>query len=106
VEIGLDPAQFWRLTPRLARITVEARLRGLEREHNERAWAAWHIAALQRCRPRDFPKLERMLQRRPVRPRGERQPSAEFWGILRAAVIAAGGKVVRAAPPPGPDAQP
>jgi hypothetical protein len=65
-------------------------LRGLEREHDGRAWLAWHIAGLQRVRR--LPRLESLQHHR--RRGGRQQPSGEFWGILHAAVIAAGGKVI------------
>lgn len=37
------------------------------REHNERAWLAWHVAALPRSKK--FPKLEKMLLRTGKKPR-------------------------------------
>jgi hypothetical protein len=63
-------------------------MRAIEREHNDRAWLAWHIAALQRTRR--MPKLDELTHRRRMK---RRQSSAEFWDIMRAHVIAAGGKV-------------
>jgi len=32
-----------------------------EREHDARAWLAWHVAALYRMPPRKFPKLKTLL---------------------------------------------
>lgn len=41
---------------------VKARLRALEREHNGRAWLAWHVAAL--TRTDRLPPLERLIKKR------------------------------------------
>jgi hypothetical protein len=68
---------------------VDARAKALEREHNDRAWLAWHVAALQRTRK--LPKLDSLMHRRKATRR--HQSGAEFWDILRAHVIASGGKV-------------
>ena len=41
VEAGLDPEQFWRLTPWQTRVAVRAR-------HAAMLTLAWHVAALER----------------------------------------------------------
>jgi hypothetical protein len=50
---------------------------------------AWHIEALHRTRR--LPKLDSLMHR--TRSLRRNQSRAEFWGILHAHVIAAGGKV-------------
>lgn len=53
--------EFWRKTPRQVVRAFDAQNKILMREHNERAWLAWHIAALPRSKK--LPKLEKMLLR-------------------------------------------
>jgi hypothetical protein len=48
VELGLDPAQFWKLTPRMVLHIATAARHRLENEHNGRAWLAHTIEALHR----------------------------------------------------------
>ena len=43
-------------------LILKARTRALEREHNGRAWAAWHTAALGRVDR--LPRLESLLKTR------------------------------------------
>lgn len=60
---------------------MKARLDGfskrLTREYNERAWLAWHVAALSRTK--QLPKLEKML--------AGREPRRKSWQEQLAAVI-------------------
>jgi len=74
----------------VAGVILDGRLRYLEREHNGRAWLAYHVAALQRAQK--LPRLESLLYRK--REPRRQQSSADFWDIMRAHVIAAGGKVI------------
>lgn len=73
---------------------VWARNREVEREQQQLAWLAWHIAAL--SRQKRLPSLRRMLH--PVRPARRlseeeaRERRAEFADLL-GRVIAAGVKV-------------
>jgi hypothetical protein len=68
---------------------IGARLR---REHNERAWLAWHVEALRRAKK--VPPLKKLYAREP------RQRRAQSWQDMQAAAKAwtllLGGKVVRA----------
>jgi hypothetical protein len=48
VEFGLDPEQFWRLTPRMMLLTAKAAQTRQINEHNGRAWLAHTIAGLSR----------------------------------------------------------
>jgi hypothetical protein len=64
---GFDPETFWDITPRELKLLSEATARRFEREHNARAWLAWHIAALQRMKK--LPDLKRMTMKNTSRPR-------------------------------------
>jgi hypothetical protein len=55
VESGLDPSHFWRLTLREIGVILDGAANRLKREHNDRAWTAWHIEAL--SRQKKMPKL-------------------------------------------------
>lgn len=46
VSAGLPPGRFWKITPRLYLAEMRGVSARLDREHNERAWAAWHAAYL------------------------------------------------------------
>lgn len=59
MALGLDPALFWGLTPRELSVHLAGAQLRQEREHNTAAWAAWHVAALQRTKK--LPKLKTML---------------------------------------------
>lgn len=48
VAAGFDPAAFWFLTPRLYLVQMRGVRDRLKREQEDRAWSAWHIAALSR----------------------------------------------------------
>ena len=86
MELSLDPDRFWRLTPKQIKQEMEARLNVLQREHNERAWVAWHIAAL--SRQKTLPKLSKLQVRV-----GEkaRQTPKEIASSLRVILAAHGG---------------
>jgi hypothetical protein len=73
--------------------TLEGVTQRREREHNERAWHAWHVAALPRAKR--FPKLDTMLVK-PRRRRGKQQSVADMMATCRLITLAAGGKVVAA----------
>lgn len=83
---GFEAARFWKITPK----EVEREMHGAglrrEREHNERAWLAWHIVALDRTKK--LPKLETLLisgkQARPQTPE-------EHELALKAIFLAFGG---------------
>lgn len=70
MRAGLDPAQFWRATFREVAACIEERGEADRLEHNDRAWMAWHIAALSRMKK--LPKLKDLflkpLRAQPVRP--------------------------------------
>ena len=74
----MDAAGFWDLTLR----EIEARLEGaferLKREHDERAWLAWHTAGLGRVRR--MPRLAKLQSRRKIK----RQTPDEMVAIATA----------------------
>lgn len=87
VASGLDPERFWKLTPReIARETL-SHIRLLEREHDERAWLAWHIAALPR--ERKFPRLKQLMSQR-KKPKKPQSPDIQL-AQMRAMFLAFGG---------------
>jgi len=48
LSLGLSAAEFWDATPRILHLTFKAHDLRLQREHNDRAWLAWHTAYLHR----------------------------------------------------------
>ncbi|KAB2673216.1 hypothetical protein F9K77_01190 [Ochrobactrum sp. LMG 5442] len=67
VEVGQDPALFWRLTLREIAVILDASTYRLRREQNDRAWLAWHIEAL--ARSKKLPKLKEFLSDAPKKPK-------------------------------------
>lgn len=55
----MPAAEFWDSTPRIIVLTFKAHDLRLQREHNDRAWLAWHIAVLPHMKP--IPKLDELL---------------------------------------------
>lgn len=85
-EAGFDPANFWNLTPREIAAHLDGAARRLRREHNNRAWLAWHAAALTRVK--QMPKLESLMS-------VDRPEQSQTWEDMLAVVksihVAAGG---------------
>ncbi|MPZ58435.1 MAG: hypothetical protein GEU91_18470 [Rhizobiales bacterium] len=65
----------------------------MEREHNERAWLAHQTAAMMRCDPKKFPKLEKLMHRRRVP--GRKQTPEQQFAIVKMLNAAFGGNVVK-----------
>lgn len=80
MEAGLDPSHFWTLTYREISAILDGAAKRLRREHDERTWLAWHIAALQRAKK--LPKLETMMSRKSSRK--NRQSVDEQIAVARA----------------------
>jgi len=59
LRIGLSVSEFWSLTPRETALVFEAATWRYEREHHQRAWLAWHMAALSRAKR--LPSLKRFM---------------------------------------------
>jgi hypothetical protein len=77
VSLGFSPDAFWDQTFETLQICLDGKADALEREHNERAWLAWHIAAMPRMK--DFPKLEKLLYRQ--KSKREMTPD-EMWALM------------------------
>ena len=78
VSLGLDPDDFWTKTPRYIGLIFEGKAAQLRREHNERAWLAWHTAGLPRVKK--FPALKKLTVRESHAP----QSVDQQWAILSA----------------------
>ena len=50
---------FWRLTYRETQAVIDGAAKRLNREHDARAWLAWHIEALHRTKK--LPELKSLL---------------------------------------------
>lgn len=85
--LGYDHDSFWDQTPRTLSLTFEAFNEMQVRAHNERAWLAWHTAALSRAK--SIGPLSRMLVSKPVLNTQEEQIEG-----LKRWVLATGGKVI------------
>jgi hypothetical protein len=81
VEAGQDPSLFWRLTLREIRTILDGVAIRLEREHNDRAWLAWHIEAL--ARQKKMPRLKELTTRMAAKPK-RRQTVEEQIAIAQA----------------------
>ena len=87
--LGYDHESFWDQTPHTLSLTFEAYNTLLKDEHNERAWLAWHMAALQRISAKKFPQLRSLLVTKPTKQTMEEQiEGLKHW------VKASGGKII------------
>lgn len=50
VAAGFDPAAFWDLSLREYGAAMRGARARMQAEHDARAWLAWHVEALRRCR--------------------------------------------------------
>jgi len=80
--IGFDPESFWDQTLRTLSIAMHGKLRAARRDYNQRAWLAWHIAALQRAKK--LPKLKTLLTRDKPRPQSwqEQAMIMQSWAVV------------------------
>lgn len=84
MEAGQPYEQFWRLTLREINVILDGALSRLKREHNERAWLAWHTAHLTVYAPQkssQFQKLETLLWR--DKPSERRMTPEQFEAATR-----------------------
>ncbi|MDG3040436.1 hypothetical protein [Roseicyclus marinus] len=81
VAAGFDPLAFWRLTPRLYQHHMRGAQQRAEREHQGRAWLAWHTAALTRVAK--LPKFEAVAGPSAASPRKRRQTPEEVARNLK-----------------------
>jgi hypothetical protein len=86
VELGLDPALFWTLTPRVMRCILDAAGRRRVQHLNDLSTQTWNSAALPR--QKRLPPLKSML----ISPRARRaQPWREQMTIFRGIAASYGG---------------
>lgn len=64
ISAGLPPGRFWKITPRLYLTEMRGAAARLDREHNERAWAAWHAAYLPMAK-RSVPLSDLLVGKKP-----------------------------------------
>lgn len=83
--LGYDHETFWDQTPHTLSLTFEAANSRLMREHNDRAWAAWHTAGL--GRGKTMPPLRSLMAKEP-------QSMQQQLKGLENFVRATGGKVI------------
>ena len=86
--LGYDHDSFWDQTAHTLSLTFEAYNIGKMNEHNERAWLAWHVAALQRTKK--IPSLQKLT----MKPRIRQSKLEEQLQGLKNWVQASGGKVI------------
>lgn len=89
MSLGLDPDAFWRATPRYIAMIIDAKASQFRREHNERAWLAYHVALLGRMKR--LPDMRKLMAREPSIRR--LQSADQQWAIMSAMAEAA--KVAR-----------
>jgi hypothetical protein len=89
--IGFDPESFWDQTFRTMAIAMHGKLRAARRELNQRAWLAWHIAALQRSKK--LPRLKSMMTKeKPRAQSGQEQATImQLWATGHNAKLKANG---------------
>jgi len=64
---------FWRLTYRETQAVIDGAANRFRREHDDRAWLAWHIEALHRSKR--LPKLKTLMHN--ARPAKKRQQTVD-----------------------------
>lgn len=84
IGLGLSEDDFWRKTPRQIQLHFDGRALALKREHNERAWLAYHVAVLSRIK--QIPPLHTLQDRTGVKRRV--QTPEEMLAIARMFVSA------------------
>lgn len=80
--LGYEPASFWDQTVRTLDLAVQAMNTRARLEHNRRAWAVWHIAALSRAKK--LPSLKRLMMKEPPREQTWQQQAAMFEAFAAA----------------------
>lgn len=81
VAAGFDPSGFWALTPRELGWHFEGAVERGVREHNGRAWQAYHTAVLPMMKR--LPKLREIEARSPRR-RARPQSREELVAVIKA----------------------
>lgn len=86
MSLGFDLDAIWSKTPAQVALIFSGKSAQLTREHNERAWLAWHTAGLPRYKT--FPALRKLLIR-------DRTPQSadKMQAIAKQWIVQVGGKV-------------
>jgi hypothetical protein len=89
--LGFDPESFWDQTFRTLAIAMNGKLRAARRDHNQRAWLAWHIAAMGRAKK--IPRLASMLAKEKPRQQSwqEQQMILASWSVAHNAKVNSDG---------------
>ena len=66
----------------------------LQREHNDRAWLAWHVARLSMVNPKKFPKIEKLMVRGRGKRRAAKQTPEQMLAVVKMLNAAYGGSIV------------
>lgn len=100
--MGLEPGEFWRLTPAELNELIEGYRWRDKREQDRLAWLAWHVAALQRTKK--MPSLKAFLgQAKPAQSREDKEAAfRRLWEKLNPKVQAARGATPSPSPPKEP----
>jgi hypothetical protein len=80
---------FWASTPRQLQMHFDAAVQRARREHQGRAWLAWHVAALYRAKT--LPKPESLMGTE--RKRRAPQPWQEQRNVARMLTVLFGGTI-------------
>lgn len=76
VSLGFAPNDFWTLTFSELRVVFDGALRQARRDHDARAWLAWHMAALSRTNR--MPRLSELTTQK-ERPAQDWQANLAAW---------------------------
>lgn len=81
---GLSPETFWKITPRELKAHLDGASKRMTREHDARAWLAWHTAALPLAKK--FPPLKDLQIGKPAASRRQtwQEQFAAWQGYARA----------------------
>jgi malate/lactate dehydrogenase len=90
--MGYDPDSFWEQTPRTLAIASDAYRDTQIEAHNNRAWQAWHVAALGRGK-KMVPLSKLQITEQQVRQHYPKQMQDQIDGLINW-VRATGGKVI------------
>ena len=80
MSVGQPYELFWELTLAEVSLVLDGETERLRREHNDRAWHAWHVAALGRAKK--LPRLDTLLAKPQTTPR--RQTWEEQMAVMQA----------------------
>ena len=89
--MGYDPDSFWEQTPRTLSLAFDAHNEMQIKDHNDRAWLAWHSAGLGRAKR--MPPLSRLQIDQQQLKKHHRKMEEQIEGLIKW-VRATGGTVI------------